>query len=119
MKPFDEKLYQCMLKTLDHNSQCFLYINKNEAVPFYANRQALLHFADINGVIDIEQIFRNEEAPTFLRETIIEQLKLSDYVMLYDIPVTGLKEGTKFCQVQIGYSDDEHNTLFVEIFYPF
>lgn len=115
--PYDHKLYQCMLKTLEHSSQSFLYIDKKETTPFYANLQATKNFADKEGVINLEKVFSHEDTPEFLRETVYEQLEIADYVMLHDIPVTSEKQETQYCDVQIGYADDEKNSLFVEIFF--
>lgn len=114
--PYHQKLFQCMLKTLEHSSQSFLYIDKNETTPFYANLQASKHFADESGVIDLDVVFYNEDTPEFLRATIKEQLEVADYVMLHDISVTNQKKETQFCDVQIGYADEEKNSLFIEIF---
>lgn len=115
--PYDQKLFACMLKTLERSCQSFLYIDKNETTPFYANIQATKHFANKEGVIDLVKVFAHEDTPEFLRETIYQQLEIADYVMLHDIPVTSEKQETQYCNVQIGYADDEKNSLFVEIFY--
>lgn len=106
-----------MLKTLEHSSQSFLYIDKREVTPFYANLQATKHFADASGVINLDVVFHNEDTPEFLRDTIKEQLEVADYVMLHDISVTSHKGETQYCDVQIGYADEEKNSLFIEIFY--
>lgn len=115
--PYHQKLFQCMLKTLEHSSQSFLYLDKNETTPFYANLQASKNFADELGVINLELVFHNEDTPEFLRDTIKEQLEIADYVMLHDIPVSNRNQEKQYCDVQIGYADDEKNTLFIEIFY--
>lgn len=106
-----------MLKTLEHSSQSFLYIDRQETNPFYANRQANEHFANEEGLINLEKVFHHEDNPDFLRDTVKEQLEIADYVMLHDISITSHKGETKLCDVQIGYADDEKNSLFVEIFF--
>lgn len=115
--PYNQKLFQCMLKTLEHSSQSFLYVDKNKRIPFYANKQAIHHFANHNGEINLTEIFHNEETPTFLHQTIAEQLSMTDYVMLHDIQVTSNKGEQQFCEIQVGYSDDERETIFIEIFF--
>ncbi len=114
--PDNQKLFQCMLRTMENMSQSFLYFDKQENTPFFANKQAILCFADKEGVIDIQGIFHNEEMPAILTETITEQLKIADYVMLHDVQVTDNKGKTQLCEVQVGYSDDEQNIIFIEIF---
>ncbi len=115
--PENQKIFKCMLRTMENMNQSFLYLDKHSKTPFFANEQAIRHFSDKNGVIDVERIFMNDESPTFLRETITEQLNVANYVMLHDIIVTNTKGESQSCEVQVGYSDDEKNILFIEIFY--
>ncbi|MFI3254156.1 MAG: hypothetical protein R3Y63_07425 [Eubacteriales bacterium] len=113
----DQKLHECMLRTMTNMSQSFLYVDKHETKPFYANAQAIRNFADQNGEIDLRRIFGREESSSYLRDTVVEQLKIADYVMLHEIPVTDNRGEVQLCEVQTGYSDDEKNIIFLEIFY--
>lgn len=113
----NQKLFQCMLQTMAHMSQSFLYIDKHENEPFYANNQAIENFADKDNLIDLKRIFHKEEMPDYLYDTVKEQLSKADYVMLHDIHVTDNKGVSHPSDVQIGYSNEEHTILFIEIFY--
>lgn len=117
INPNDQKLHECMLRTMANMSQSFVYVDKHEKNPFFANEQAIRNFADDNGVIDIERMFENQESPSFLRDTITEQLQIANYVMLHDVPVTDMRGKVELCEVQVGYSDEEQNIIFIEIFY--
>lgn len=115
--PEAQKLHECMLRTMANMSQSFLYVDKHEKKPFFANEQAKINFSEDNGYIDIDRIFQNHESPAFLRDTITEQLKIADYVMLHDVPVSDMKGTVELCEVQVGYADDEQNVIFIEIFF--
>lgn len=111
----DQKLYQCMLKNLEHDCQALLYYSKKTNEILFANKQALLHFADKTGKIDFAEVFQYDVSNELFQTLIIEQLTKTDSAILYDISATTNACENKSCDIQVGYADESTLTLFIEI----
>ncbi|MFI3254830.1 MAG: diguanylate cyclase [Eubacteriales bacterium] len=111
-----EKIYKMLVKALDHSSQAVFLFDKSERNPFFTNKQAITHFADENGLIDVYNIFEGKASP-FLHSAVTEHLESNGYAMMYDVPVISNGNNSEICDVQVAYADDERKSIMVELYF--
>ncbi|MFI3249528.1 MAG: hypothetical protein R3Y07_01030 [Eubacteriales bacterium] len=114
---FDERLYRCFLTTLDRAQEALFYLEKGEHIPFYANKMALLNFANQDGVLDYYSIFTVAEETMALRSQIQEQLNQGDSTLLHDLPLLTNQGESKTCNLFVGYANDQKDIFFIEILF--
>lgn len=111
-----EKMTNFLLQALENSSQSVFFYKKNERIPFFANKQACKIFADLDGNIDLYQVFDISEISPSVRSSVTELLKNNDSAMLYDVKIVTNQGETVVCDVQVAYADEEKESLFVELY---
>ncbi len=111
----NEIIYKYLLKSMDNSKQAVFLYKVYESSPFFANKQAMTHYSDSMGKIDIQEIFESKGASSFLKRTITEQLFQSRVAKVYDVLTIGNTGEYFLCDIEIAFADIEQEVLSIAL----
>lgn len=109
----NEIIYQYLLKSMDNSKQAIFLCKVYERSPLFANKQALTHFSDSMGKIDIYEMFESKGASSFLISTITEQLRNAQVATVYDVLAIDNSGDYLLCDIEMNFADPEQEVLLI------